>query len=53
MVIVIPEAVIIVGSLVAHGHIELAVIGAIFLCGVPEAFIATGRLLQFGLSPGR
>jgi zinc transporter, ZIP family len=52
VVIVIPEAVVIVGSLLHHDHIELAVIGAIFLCGVPEAFIATGRLLRFGLSPG-
>jgi ZIP family zinc transporter len=52
VVIVIPEAVIIVGSLLNHGHIELAVISAIFLCGVPEAFIATGRVLRFGLTPG-
>src|SRR4029453_6507133 len=40
------------GSLLNHGHIELAVISAIFLCGVPEAFIATGRVLRFGLTPG-
>ena len=52
VVIVVPEAVIIVGSLLSHGHIELAVISAIFLCGVPEAFIATGRLIRFGISPG-
>ena len=50
-VIVVPEAVIIVGSLLNHHHIELAVISAVFLCGVPEAFIATGRLTRFGLSP--
>jgi len=50
-VIVVPEAVIIVGSLVNHHHVELAVISAVFLCGVPEAFIATGRLTRFGLSP--
>jgi ZIP family zinc transporter len=52
LVIVIPEAVIIVGTLLHHDHVELAVISAVFLCGVPEAFITTGRLLRFGLSPG-
>jgi zinc transporter, ZIP family len=52
VVIVIPEAVIIVGSLLHGQHIELAVVSAIFLCGVPEAFIATGRVLRFGLSAG-
>src|SRR4051794_26259972 len=36
VVIVIPEAVIIVGSLLTHQHISLAVISAVFLCGVPE-----------------
>jgi ZIP family zinc transporter len=51
VVIVIPEAVIIVGSLLAHQHISLAVISAVFLCGVPEAFIATGRMSRFGLTP--
>jgi ZIP family zinc transporter len=51
VVIVVPEAVVIVGSLLAHHHIELAVISAVFLCGVPEAFIATGRMSRFGLSP--
>jgi ZIP family zinc transporter len=50
-VIVVPEAVIIVGSLLNHHHIELAVISAVFLCGVPDAFIATGRMTRFGLSP--
>jgi ZIP family zinc transporter len=50
VVIVIPEAVIIVGSLLSHAHIELAVITAVFVCGVPEAFITTGRLTRFGLS---
>jgi len=50
-VTVIPEAVIIVGSLLVHNHIEAAVIGALFLCGVPEAFVATGRLSDFGFSP--
>jgi zinc transporter, ZIP family len=52
VVVVIPEAVVLVGSLLSHDRVELAVITAIFLCGVPEAFIATGRLLRFGLSPG-
>jgi zinc transporter, ZIP family len=52
VVIVIPEAVIIVGSLLTHDdHISLPVISAVFLCGVPEAFLATGRLTRFGLSP--
>jgi ZIP family zinc transporter len=51
VVIVIPEAVIIVGSLLSHQHISLAVISAVFLCGVPEAFIATGRMSRFGLTP--
>jgi zinc transporter, ZIP family len=50
VVIVVPEAVIIVGSLLSHAHIELAVISAVFLCGVPESFITTGRLTRFGLS---
>jgi len=50
VVIVIPEAVIIVAALVGGHHISLAVIGSIFLCGVPEAFIATGRLTKFGIS---
>ena len=52
VVIVVPEAVIIVGSLLHHDHVKLAVIGAVFLCGVPEAFLATGRLTRFGISPG-
>jgi ZIP family zinc transporter len=43
--------VIIVGSLLTHNHIEAAVIGALFLCGVPEAFVATGRLSDLGFSP--
>jgi ZIP family zinc transporter len=47
---VVPEAVIIVGSLLSGHHIGAAVIIAIFLCGVPEAFLATGRLTAFGLS---
>ena len=51
VVIVVPEAVIIVGALIGGHHISLAVIGSIFLCGVPEAFLATGRLSRFGVSP--
>jgi ZIP family zinc transporter len=51
LVTVVPEAVIIVGSLVSGHHIGVAMIGAIFFCGVPEAFVATGRLIEIGLSP--
>jgi ZIP family zinc transporter len=51
VVTVIPEAVIIVGSLLSGHHIGLAVISAVFLCGIPEAFVATGRLTAAGLTP--
>ncbi len=47
---VIPEAVVIVGSLLSGHHIGAAVIVAVFLCGVPEAFLATERLAAVGLS---
>jgi ZIP family zinc transporter len=50
IVIVIPEAIIIVGSLLSGHHISAAVIGAVFLCGVPEAVVATGRLERVGWS---
>ena len=50
-VTVVPEAVIIVGSLLSGHHIGPAVISAVFLCGVPEAFVATGRLTAAGLTP--
>lgn len=46
--IVVPEAVIIVGSLLAGHHISAAIITAVFLCGVPEAFVATRRLRSTG-----
>jgi ZIP family zinc transporter len=52
-VTVVPEAVIIVGGLLAGHHISAAVIAAIFLCGVPEAFVTTGRLLELGLTRRR
>ena len=42
VVTVVPEAVIIVGSLLSGHHIGVAVIVAVFLCGVPEAFVANG-----------
>lgn len=48
--IVVPEAVIIVGSLLAGHGISAATITAVFLCGVPEAFVATGRLRSAGRS---
>jgi ZIP family zinc transporter len=51
VVTVVPEAVIIVGSLLSGHHIGLAVISAVFLCGIPEAFVATGRLTAAGLTP--
>ena len=50
VVTVVPEAVIIVGSLLNGHHIGPAVIVAVFLCGVPEAFVATGRLIEVGRS---
>lgn len=52
-VTVVPEAVIIVGGLLAGHHVSAAVIGAIFMCGVPEAFVATERLTDLGLSARR
>jgi ZIP family zinc transporter len=52
-VTVVPEGIVIVGSLLSGHHIGPAVIAAVFLCGVPEAFEATGRLVQAGLSPRR
>lgn len=50
-VIVVPEAIVIVGSLLAGHHIGAAMIIAVFLCGVPEAFGATGNLTRAGLGP--
>ena len=50
-VIVVPEAVIIVGSLLAGHGISTAMITAVFVCGVPEAIAATGRLRKSGTSP--
>ena len=52
VVTVVPEAVIIVGSLLNGHYIGLAVIVAVFLCGVPEAFVATVRLIEVGRSRG-
>jgi ZIP family zinc transporter len=50
LVTVVPEAVIIVGSLLSHHHIGPATILAVFLCGVPEAYVATGRLREGGVA---
>jgi ZIP family zinc transporter len=47
--IVIPEAVVVVGSLL-NDHLSVAVILAVFLCGVPEGFVVTGRLRAAGRS---
>jgi zinc transporter, ZIP family len=52
-VVVIPEAVIIVGSLLAGHGVGIAVITAVFLCGVPEAIAVTGRLRTGGMEPAR
>jgi ZIP family zinc transporter len=46
---VVPEAVVIVGSLLVHDHIAPAVIVAVFMCGVPESIGATTQLLQRGV----
>ena len=51
VVTVVPEAVIIVGSLLTGHHIGVAVISAVFLCGIPEAFVTTPRLTAAGLTP--
>jgi zinc transporter, ZIP family len=50
VVTVVSEAVIIVGSLLSGHHIGLAVLVADFLCDVPEAFVAAGRLIEVGWS---
>lgn len=50
--IVIPEAVVVVGSLL-NDHLSVAVILAVFLCGVPEGFVVTGRLRAGGRSPAQ
>jgi len=51
LVTVVPEAIIIVGSLLSEHHFGPAVIMAVVVCGIPEAFVATGRLIDLGLSP--
>ena len=48
-----PEAIIIVGSLLAGHGISIAVITAVFVCGVPEAIAVTGRLRTIGQAAGR
>lgn len=49
-VTVVPEAVVIVGSLLGGHHISAAMIASVFLCGVPEAFRVTGHLRHRGLT---
>ena len=34
---VVPEAIVVVGSLISHHHISAAVITAVFMCGIPES----------------
>jgi zinc transporter, ZIP family len=51
VVTVVPEAVIIVGSLLSGHHIGAATIAAVFLCGVPDAFAVTAHLTAAGLAP--
>ncbi|TNC41832.1 hypothetical protein [Mumia zhuanghuii] len=46
------EAVIIVGALHSHG-ITVAVVVAVFLCGVPEAVVGTALLVEAGASGSR
>jgi ZIP family zinc transporter len=46
---VVPESIVIVGSLISHHHISAAVITAVFLCGIPESIFATTRLSQSGV----
>jgi ZIP family zinc transporter len=46
---VVPEAIVIVGVLLTHDRITAAVIVAVFACGVPEAVLATSRLLDRGV----
>ena len=43
---VVPEAIIIVGGLLAGHGIEVAVVVAVFICGVPEALARTTALLK-------
>ncbi|HEX3090570.1 MAG TPA: hypothetical protein VHQ23_18090 [Ilumatobacteraceae bacterium] len=50
LVTVVPEAVIIVGSLLSGHHIGVAMIIAVFSCGIPEAFVATDKLVDSGMS---
>ena len=50
---VVPEAIIIVGSLLAGHGINVAVVTAVFLCGVPEAVAGTHRLKAAGISAQR
>jgi zinc transporter, ZIP family len=45
----VPEAIIIVGSLLSHHHISTAVITAVFVCGVPESIFATSQLSRRGV----
>ncbi len=50
---VVPEAVIIVGALLLGHGVDVAVIAAVALCGLPEAVAATERLQQQGMPPSR
>ena len=49
-VTVVPEAIVIVGSLLGGHHVSVAMIASVFLCGVPEAFRVTGHLRHRGLT---
>ena len=46
---VVPEAIVIVGALLAHDRMTAAVIVAVFACGIPEAVLATTRLAERGV----
>lgn len=52
-VTVVAESVVIVGTLLGGHDIKLAVVASVFVCGVPEAMRATGRLSGRGLPPVR
>lgn len=49
----VPEAVIIVGSLLLGHGVDVAVVAAVALCSFPEAVAATGRLVRYGNPKGR
>ena len=47
------EVVVIVGAVHVHHGVSIAVVVAVFLCGVPEAMVATAHLVEDGVSHAR